>query len=42
MVVENRQGAVKNSIGNVEDKELICMTQGNELKENVGGRRCAR
>ena len=25
--VENRQGEVKNTIGNVEAKELICMTQ---------------
>ena len=33
----NRQGEVKNSIGNVEAKELICMTHGHELKEgNVG------
>ena len=42
MVVENRQGEVKNSIGNVEAKELTCMTHGHELKgENVGGRGCA-
>ena len=26
--VENRQGEGKNSIGNVEAKELICMTHG--------------
>ena len=33
---------VKNSIGNVEAKELTCMTHGHELKgENVGGRGCA-
>ena len=33
---------VKNSIGNVEAKGLICMTHGHELKgENVGGRWCA-
>ena len=31
-MVENRQGEVKNSIGNVEAKELICMTHGHELK----------
>ena len=38
----NRQGEVKNSIGNVEAKELICMTHGHELKGgNVGGRGCA-
>ena len=37
--VENRQGEVKNSIGNVEAKELVCMTHGHELKGgNVGGR----
>ena len=36
--VENRQGEVKNSLGNVEAKELICMTQGHELKGgNAGG-----
>ena len=28
--VENRQGEVKNSIGNVEAKEFICMTYGRE------------
>ena len=40
--VENRQGEGKNSIGNVEVKELICTTHGHELKgENVGGRGCA-
>ena len=36
------QGEVKNSIGNVEAKELICMTHGHELQGgNVGGRGCA-
>ena len=30
--VENRQGEVKNDIGNVEVKELICMTHGHELR----------
>ena len=30
--MENRQGEVKNSIGNVEAKELVCMTHGHELK----------
>ena len=39
--VENRQGEVKNSIGNVEAKELICTTHGHELKGNSGGRGCA-
>ena len=34
--VENRQGEVKNSIGNGEAKELICMTHGLELKGEVG------
>ena len=40
--VENRQGEGKNSIGNVEAKELICMTHRHELQGgNVGGRGCA-
>ena len=30
--VENRQGEVKNSMGNVEAKELICMTHGHEIR----------
>ena len=30
--VQNRQGEVKNSIGNGEAKELICMTHGHELR----------
>ena len=39
--MENRQGEGKNSIGNVEAKELICMTHGHELKGgNVGRRGC--
>ena len=39
---KNRRGEVKNSIGNGEAKELICMTLGLELKgRNVGGRGCA-
>ena len=29
--VENRQGEVKNSVGNGEAKELLCMTHGHEL-----------
>ena len=38
----NRQGEGKNSVGNVEAKELISMTHGHELKwGNVGGRGCA-
>ena len=37
--VENREGKGKNSIGNGEAKELICMTHGNELRwGNAGGR----
>ena len=40
--MENRQGEGKNSVGNVEAKELISMTHGHELKAgNVGGRGCA-
>ena len=30
--VQNRQGKVKNSIGNGEAKELICTTHGHELR----------
>ena len=30
--VQNRQGEVKNSMGNREAKELICMTHGHELR----------
>ena len=29
--MENRQGEGKNSVGNVEAKERICMTHGHEL-----------
>ena len=39
--IENRQGEGKNSIGNVEAKELICMTHGHELQGGMwegGGR----
>ena len=37
--MENRQGEGKNSVGNVEAKELKSMTHGHELWEgNVGGR----
>ena len=41
--VQNRQGEVKNSIGNVEAKELICTTHGHELNGvgDVGGRGAA-
>ena len=37
---QNKQGEVKNSMGNVEAKELICTTHGHELRwGNDGGRR---
>ena len=37
--VQNRQGEVKNSIGNREAEELICMTHGHELRRgDAGGR----
>ena len=40
--VENRQGEGKNSIGNIEAKEIIFMTLGRELWwGNLGGRRWA-
>ena len=36
---QNRQGEVKNSIGNGEARELICTTHGHELSGgNVGGK----
>ena len=31
-MIENRQGEGKNSVGNVEAKELIYMTHGHELQ----------
>ena len=41
-MVGRKWGEGKNSIGNLEAKELICMTHGHELKGgNVGGRGCA-
>ena len=33
--LQNRQGEVKNSIGNGEAKELICTTHGHELTGEV-------
>ena len=36
--VQNRQGEVKNSIGNGEAKELICTTHGHELRGGKAGR----
>ena len=35
--MENRQGEGKNSVENVEAKELICMTHGHELREGIAG-----
>ena len=36
--VQNREGEVKNSVGNGEAKELICMIHGHELRwGNDGG-----
>ena len=36
--VQNRQGEIKNSVGNGEGKELICKTHGHELRwGNAGG-----
>ena len=37
--VQNRQGGVKNSIGNGEAKKLVCQTHGHELRGggNAGG-----
>ena len=42
--MENGQGEGKNSVGNVEAKELVSMTHGHELwgGGNVGGRRVGR
>ena len=41
-MVDTKSGEVKNSIGNEEAKELICMTHGHELKWGMleGGSRC--
>ena len=40
-MVQNRQGEVKNSMGNGEAKELLCMTHGHELRAgNDGGTGC--
>ena len=35
--VQNRQGEFKNSIGNGEAKELICVTHGHEPKWGITG-----
>ena len=35
--MENRQGEGKNSVGNVEAKELVCTTHGHELKRGNAG-----
>ena len=40
--IQNRQGDVKNSIGNGEAKELVCTTHGQEQREvgkNAGGKK---
>ena len=37
--VENRQGEGKNSIGNVEAKELVCTTHGHELRAGNTGKK---
>ena len=37
--VQNRQGEVKNSMGNGEAKEFICMTHGYELRWGNDGER---
>ena len=33
--LQNRQGEVKNSMGNEEARELICMTHGHELNRGM-------
>ena len=38
--VQNRQGEGKNSIGNGEAKELICVTHGHELMGECGYEGC--
>ena len=35
--VQNRQGDVKNNVGNGVAKELICMTHGHELRGGIAG-----
>ena len=37
--MENRQGEVKNSVGNGEVRDLICTTQGHELMAGNEGER---
>ena len=39
LLVQNRQGEVKNSIINREAKELICTTHGHELRRGMQLRR---
>ena len=34
-LVQNRQGDIKNSIGNGEAKEVMCMTLGHELRRGL-------
>ena len=38
-LVQNRQGEVKNSMGNGEAKEVLCTTHGHELRGGDGGGR---
>ena len=40
--VENRQGEVKNSVGNGEAKEIICMTHGHKVSGDEGVRDAGR
>ena len=35
--VQNRQGEIKNGIGNVEAKEFVCMTHGHEVRGGGSG-----
>ena len=37
IIGQNRQGDVKNTIGNEDAKELICMTHGHELSGGTAG-----
>ena len=37
-MIGGKQGEGKNSVGNVEAKELISMTHGHELRVDCGGK----
>ena len=41
-MVGTKQGKVKNSIGNIEAKELVCMTLGHELRWGKDGGRAGK